>query len=103
MFLFCIKLVAFEEVAGVDFGEDVVEAGVVAVGDDGGGLGLEGGQVVDDERAEEGGAVGEGGLVDDHLGAFGLDALHDALDGGLAEVVAVGLHGQAVDAYHTFV
>ena len=29
---------------------------------------------------------------------FSSDAFHDALDGGLAEVVRVGLHGQTVDA-----
>lgn len=46
-------------------------------------------EVVYDAAAEEGGAVGERGLVDDYLGAFGLDALHDALDGRLAEVVGV--------------
>ncbi len=64
---------------------------------------LEVGEVVDDAAAEEGGAVSKGRLVDDDLGAFGLDALHHALDGRLAEVVGVGLHGQAVNAYHTVV
>ena len=55
-------------------------------------------QVVDDFAAEEGGAVLEGGFVDDDRCALGLDALHDTLDGGLAEVVAVAFHGQTVDA-----
>ena len=91
-------LVAAEDVAGIDLGGDVAEGVVEAVGDDGFAAGLEGGEVVDDEAAEEGGAVGERGLVDDDLGALGLDALHDALDGGLAEVVGVGLHRQAIDA-----
>ena len=91
-------LVAAEDVAGIDLGGDVAEGVVEAVGDDGLAAGLEGGEVVDDEAAEEGGAVGERGLVDDDLGALGLDALHDALDGGLAEVVGVGLHRQAIDA-----
>ena len=39
------------------------------------------------------------GLVDHRGHAFGLHALHDALDGARAEVVGVGLHRQAVDAY----
>ena len=91
-------LVATEDVAGIDLGGDVAEGVVEAVGDDGFAAGLEGGEVVDDEAAEEGGAVGERGLIDDDLGALGLDALHDALDGGLAEVVGVGLHRQAIDA-----
>ena len=91
-------LIAAEDVAGIDLGLHVVEGGVVAVGDDGGGLLLEGGEVVDDAAAEEGVAVGEGGLVDDDRGALGLDALHDALDGALAEIVGVALHRQTIDA-----
>lgn len=47
-------LVALEEVAGVDAGADVVEDGVVAVGDDGVGEGFEAVEVVDDAAAEEG-------------------------------------------------
>lgn len=93
-------LVALEDIAGVDFGGDVGEAGVEAVGDDGVGLRLELLQIVHHEAAEEGGAVLEGGLVDDHLGPLGLDALHHALDRRLAEVVGVGLHRQTVDADH---
>ncbi len=63
-------------------------------------MGFELSQIVDDEAAEEGAPVLEGGLVDDDLGTFGFDALHDALDGGLTEVVRVGLHGEAVDTNH---
>lgn len=74
-------LVAAEYVAGVDFGGDIVEGGGVAVGDDGAREGLEARKVVDNLGAEEGGAVDKGGLVDYHLGAFGLDAFHHALDG----------------------
>ena len=64
---------------------------VEAVGDDDVALGFEGGQVVYDFGAEELGAVLKGGLVDDDGDALGLDALHYALDGRGAEVVAVGL------------
>lgn len=86
------KLVSSEDVTSVDLILDVIEAGVVAVSDDGVAAGFEGGEVVDDETAEEGGAVLEGGLVDDDLCSFGFDALHYALDGTLAEVVGVRLH-----------
>ena len=48
-------------------------------------------------RTEEGCSIFEGWLVNNDIGAFGLDALHDALDGALAEVVGVGLHRQAID------
>jgi len=91
-------LVSFEDVAGVDFSLDIIEGAVVAVGDDGLGEGFELGEVVDDEAAEEGGAVFERGFVDDDLGTLGLHTLHDTLDAGLAEVVGVGLHGEAIDA-----
>lgn len=40
----------------------------------------------------------EDGFVNDDLDAFGLDAFHDALDGGGAEVVGAFFHDQAVDA-----
>ena len=47
-------------------------------------------------------AVLEGRLVDDDLSSFRLDTLHDALDGTLAEVVRVGLHGQTIYADDAF-
>lgn len=59
---------------------NVVEAGVVAVGDDGLALPLEVVEAVDNFAAEERGAVGEGWFVNDYFRALGLDALHHALD-----------------------
>lgn len=90
-------LISSEEVASVDFVLDIVQDRVVTVGDDGLGLLLESREVVDDLTAEEGAAVLEGGLVDDDVGSLGFDALHDALDGALTEVVGVGFHGEAED------
>ena len=58
---------------------------------------LESLEVVDNLAAEEGRAVGKSRLIDDDFGSLSLDALHDALDGGLAEVVGVGLHGETID------
>ena len=80
-------LISAEEVAGVDFVLDVVEDGVVTVGDDGLGLRLEIIEVVDYTTAKEGGAILKGGFVDDDICTLCLDAFHDALDGTLAEVV----------------
>ena len=57
--------------------------------DDGVALCLELCQVVDHLAAEECGAVFKGWLVDDDLSTLSLDTLHDALNGRLAEVVAV--------------
>ena len=93
-----LGLVAAEEVARVHLFLHIVQLGVVAVGDDGLGLGFEGGEVVHHAAAEEGFAVLERGFVDDDGGAFGFDALHHALDRTLAEVVGVRLHGEAENA-----
>lgn len=84
--------IATEDVASIDLGLDVVQTGVVPICYDGVAAGLELLEVIYDEAAEEGVAVLEGGLVDDDLGAFGLDALHHTLDGALTEVVTITLH-----------
>ena len=39
------------------------------------------------------------GLVDNYLNAFGLNAFHHTLDGGLAEIIRAGLHCQAVNTH----
>lgn len=99
-FNYC-RLIAGEEVAGVDFFGDVVEFFRHSVCYYGAGEVFELSEVVDNAAAEESGAVFKGRLVDYDLRALCLDALHDALDRGLPEVVGIGLHGQAVDSYHT--
>lgn len=83
------KLVTGEDVAGVDAGGDVGEIFAYAVGEDSVAEAFEFGEIVDDARSEECGAVFEGGLVDDDCRSLCLDALHHTLYGGLAEVVAV--------------
>ena len=56
-------------------------------------------QVADDPRVVEA-VLLKRRLIDDHLDALGLDALHHALNGRGAEVVRAGLHHQAIDAHH---
>ena len=90
--------VSVEDVAGVDLGLHVVQAWVVAVGDDGLRAPLELRQVVDHHASEERAAVLQRGLVDDQRRALGLYPLHHALYAALAEVVAPGLHRKAVHA-----
>ena len=90
--------VSVEDVAGVDLCPHVVQAWVVAVGDDGLRAPLELRQVVDHHASEERAAVLQRGLVDDQRRALGLYPLHHALDAALPEVVAAGLHRQAVHA-----
>ena len=87
-----------EDVACVDLGSNIVQAGVVAVGDDGLRAALELREVIDHNAPEERAAVLQSGLVDDQRRALGPDALHHALDAALTEVVAARLHRQAVHA-----
>ena len=93
-----MHLVALEKITGIDLVFNVIKTGIVTIGNDGVTLRLELLEIIDDKAAEKGLAILLCWLVDDDVGAFGFDALHDALDGGLAEVVGVGLHGEAVDA-----
>ena len=92
------SLVALEEIARVHLIRHVRELVAPAVGHDDGALTLEGLKVMGDLAAEEVLSV-QRGLVDHHGHALGLHALHDALDGGRAEVVGVRFHRQAVDAH----
>ena len=71
---------------------------IEAVGQDNVALALKALEIVYDFGPEELASILQRGLVDDNGNALGLDALHNALDGGSAEVVGVALHGQAVDA-----
>ena len=89
--------VSSKDIPRVDLLLDIVKTTVVAVCDDGLGLGFEFGEVIDDKAAEEGGAVFQRGLVDYDLSSLGFDALHHSLDGTLAEVVTVGFHREAVN------
>ena len=95
-----MSLVPPEQIPRIHLLLHVIQHSLIAISDNSVGAFLEPLNVIHDQAAEEGGTVGQGGLVDDHGGALGLDALHDALDAGLAEIVGVGLHGQAVHTYH---
>ena len=95
-----MKLISFKQVSGVDFISYIVEERIETIGYYHLALGFKSCEVVDDLAAEEGGTVIEGGFVDDDFGTFGFDALHHALDAGLAEVVAARLHCEAINADH---
>ena len=92
-----LSSVSLENIAGVNLIFYVVQAGVVPISNNRLTLLLEFCQIIHHLTTEERLAIGNRWLIDDHLGTLGLDALHDALDGALAEVIAVGLHGEAVD------
>ena len=90
-------LISSEDVSCIYLILNIIKAGIISVGDDGIGLCLDLGEVVNNEAAEEGTAVFKGWFIDDNIGTLCLDALHDTLYGRLAEVVGVGLHGEAID------
>lgn len=99
--LYNVVLVSTEQVAGIDLLLHIVQAAIVAVGNNGLAALLELVQIVDNLAAKEGSAILQSRLIDDNCRALGLDTLHNALNGRLTEVVGVGLHGQAVDADDT--
>ena len=80
-------LVPSEDVSRIYLLLHVVKVSVIAVGDDGLALCLEGVEVVHHLAAEEGAAILQGGFVDDDLRALGFYSFHHALYRGLAEVV----------------
>ena len=88
-------LITLEDVASVDLLPDVVQAAVIPIGNDGLGHFLEFLQVVYYDATEEGAAIFQGRFINDNFRAFGFDSLHDTLNGGLAEVVGVRLHGES--------
>ena len=61
-------------------------------------LGFELLQIIRYDRIEESGAVLKSGLVNDYRNPLSFNPLHNALDGGSTEVVAVALHSQTVNA-----
>lgn len=93
-------LIPSKQIPRVDLLLYIVQIWIIPVRDDGLAALFERGQVVYYFAAEERAAVLKRRLVDDDRRALGLDTLHHALDAGLAEVVGVGFHGQAVDADH---
>ena len=84
-----IRLISFENVSRINLVLHIVQTGIIAVGNDGGGLLLEGIEVVYYFAAKERIAIRKCWLIDDDRCALGLDALHDALNGTLSEVVGV--------------
>ena len=88
--------VSAEDISCIDFLFDIVEGGIIAVGNDAAAHILEFLQAVDDLGAKESRSVLERGLINDNGSTLGLNALHNALDGGLPEVVGICFHGKAV-------
>ena len=92
-----LSLIPLEDISCIDFVYHVIQAGVVPICNNRFTLLFKLRQIIHHLTSEERLAIGNRRFVDDDLCTLGLDALHDALDGALAEVIAVGLHGEAVD------
>ena len=90
-------LIPFEDVTCIHFLNYIIETGIIAVSYYTIALLFESIKIIHHLTTKEGSSIFERGLIDDDLGAFGFDALHDALDGTLAEIVGITLHGQAID------
>ena len=75
------KSISHEDISCINLLLGIIQAGIIAVGDDGMALCLEGFEVVLYSTAKEGAAIFQGWLIDDYLCTLCLDTLHDALDG----------------------
>ena len=93
-------LIPLEQISGIHLLFHVIQHRIISIRDDRVRTLLELLHVINHKAAKERRSIRQRGLVDDDGGALRLDALHDALDGGLAEIVRVRLHGQAVHAHH---
>ena len=82
-------LIPIKQIPRIHLISNVIQAAVIAVGNDCLALILERIKVVDDFAAEERFAVLESRFIDDDFGTLCLDTFHDALDGTLSEVVGI--------------
>ena len=91
--------VSLKNVSRIDLFFYVVQLGAIAVCNNGLAVIFEFRKVIDYKASEEPAAVFQGWLIDNDLCTFGLDPLHDTLNGTLTEIVTVGFHGQTVNTY----
>lgn len=95
-----LLLIPPENIPRINLAHHIVQTTIISIGNDNVAHLLKLGEVVHHGTAEERAAILQRRLIDDHTGAFRLDTLHHALDRGLAEVVAVRFHRQAIDTDH---
>ncbi len=91
-----------KQIPRINFLLHIVQTSIVAVGNNRLALRFECFQIIHDLTAEEGASIWQRGFINNHFRSFRLDAFHHALDTRLAEIVAVRLHGQPIDANHAF-
>ena len=86
-----------EQIPRIDLVLHIIQAAIVAIRNDSLTLFLELFKIIYNHAAKEGAAIFQSRLVDDHRSTLCLNALHDTLDAALAEIIGIGLHGQAID------
>lgn len=94
-------LISSKQIPRIHFACNIIQAAIIAVGNDGLAAVFEFFKVIHNFAAEEGRTILQSRLVNNDCRAFSLDTLHNALNRGLAEVIGVRLHGQAIYANHT--
>ena len=82
-------LVSSKNISSIYLLLHIIQTSIIAVGYNCLALLLEGFEVILYSTTEEGAAFFQGWLIDNDLSALCLDTLHDALNGRLAEVIAV--------------
>lgn len=82
-------LVSSKNISCINFILYIIQTAIITVGNNRLALSLELCKIIHDLAAEECATVFKCRLIDNYLGSLCLDTLHDALDGGLAEIVAV--------------
>ena len=90
-----------EKVAGIYLVGNVAENFIIAVGDDCIRKAFKYLEVIYHPTAEECGAILKRRFIDDHLGTFSFNALHDTLYRRLAKIIAVGFHSKTKTPPHT--
>ena len=84
-------LISFKQIPGVYFLCHVLQAVVVAVGNNGLTARFKRLQIIDYFTAKKRTTVFQRGFVDDNRGPFGFDTFHNALDRTLPEVITIFL------------
>ena len=95
-------LIPLKDVTSIYLLSYVIKTGVIAVRNNRLALSLELLYVVYDKAAKEGLSIGNGGFVNNDLSTLGLDALHNALNSTLTEIVGIALHREAINTDDTF-
>ena len=96
------KSIPAEQIARIDLLLHVIQTAVISVGKNSLTTLLKRLKVIDNLAAKERRAIFQRRLVDDDRRSLCLDTLHNPLNRGLAEVIRIGLHRQAVNTDDTW-